>query len=121
MTRDDALAELRRLLHAHVLDVHRDPGDQGYRGCSPVRPEFRAPRPPMWWLTTERPWDGELRRVATCIGPSGSVRNPRKLNAWAVHLGRSRNLAALTAEDGHLVIKLLFTIADLEGVTDRAR
>ena len=104
-----------------VLDVHRDPGGQGFRGCSPARPEYRAPKPPEWWLTVERPWHGEVRRVAACIGPSGAVRNPRKLNGWARHLGRSPNLPALTAEDGHAVIKLLFTIADLEGVTDRAR
>jgi len=110
VTRDDALAELRRLLRVHVLDVHRDGGDPGYRACSPARPEYRAPRPPMWWLTVERTWDGAQRRVAVCVGPSGSVRNPRKLNGWAVRLGRSPNLPPLTAADGHLLVKLLHEI-----------
>lgn len=112
MTRDQALAELRRLLRVDVLDAHRDPGDPGFRGCSPVRPEHRSPRPPQWWITLDLPRHGELRRLAVCIGPSGSARNPKRLNGWAVRLGRSRSLPPLTAEDGHVVVRLLFAIID---------
>lgn len=119
MTRDDALAELRRLLAVAALDVHRDPGDQGYRGCHPTRPEFRSPRAPQWWITLDLPRHGEIRRLAISIGPSGSVRNPRRLNAIAGRLGRSRSLPPLTAQDGHSVIKLLHAINDER--TDDAR
>jgi hypothetical protein len=120
VTRDEALDALRRLLRVDVLDVSRDRGDPGFRGCSPTHPAYRSPRPPQWWITVFRTRDGEPRRAATCIGPSGAIRNPKRLNGWAVRLGRSPNLPALCAEDGHQVVKLLFAITD-ERNDDNAR
>jgi len=119
VTRVDALADLRRLLRVDVLAAHRVGGDPGYRACSPTRPEYRSPRPPMWWVTVDLPRHGEVRRLAVCIGPSGAVRNPRRLTAWAQRIGRSPDLPALTAADGHLVVKLLHEINDER--TDDAR
>ncbi len=112
------LGEVRHLLGVPVGDVYRRtplPGELA--GPAPTGPYRRR----HWWLVSPHPacptgescgCPREVRsrphRAPRHVGPTGTLRNPRRLNEmFGATAGRE-----LTAADGHTLVRLLRKITD---------
>lgn len=112
VSRDELLEQLSTLVGVEVLDVRRHPVRPGTQGVPRCHPSFRPREPAEWWVSVVLPTVQGVRRSSTPLGPNSAVRNPRKLNRWALRLGRPPEAPPLTAEDGHEALRLLYAITE---------
>lgn len=103
-----ALDELSAALGVRVLSVRRSAAQAASTGVHPAHLAYRRAVKPEWSVSAVMPTGAGVRPAILVVGPSGAVRNPRRLNRWAAALGRSSDLRPLSAEDGHAVIRLLY-------------
>lgn len=114
VTRAELLEQLSALLGVQVLDVHRSPARAGTHGVPRNHPSFRPREAGEWYVSVVLPTVQGMRRSSFPLGSNSGVRSPRKLNRFALRLGRPPDAPALSAEGGHRVLKLLYAINETE-------
>lgn len=114
VTRAELLEQLSTLVGVEMLDVRRQPARPGTQGVPRHHPAFRPAELGEWWVSVVLPTVQGVRRSSTPLGPNGAVRNPRKLNRWALRVGRSPGAPPLTAEDGRAALKIMYAIVETE-------